>query len=105
MPKYVVQVEGRNFLVERDGKTERHGFFTVQFIEAADVEAAKNAAVEAIRNTESLRDVVRNASDDPPVLDVTRALETESFGEVECRDPGFAWYKEHPKRWWQFWRL
>lgn len=104
MPKYCVTIEGRNFLVEMNGKVAAHGFVTLRFLEAADAKAAENAAVDAIRRTEGLRAIVRNPSDDPPIMDVTEIVELESFDDVETLEPGFVWYEESPRRWWQFWK-
>jgi hypothetical protein len=104
MPKYKVEINGANFLIDMDGRMAKHGFFTTRFIEAADSGAAENAAVQMIRETQRLRDLVRNAPDDPPVMDVTEIDQMESFDGIENLEPGFVWHEERPKRWWQFWR-
>src|SRR5262249_8579272 len=62
------------------------------------------AAVQMIRQTQRLRDLFRNDPGDPPVMDVTSIVELESGERIECREPGFVWYEERPRRWWQFWR-
>jgi len=103
MPAYRVMINGQNFLVEMDGRVAKYGFFTTRIVEAADPAAAEHAAVQMIRETQRLRDLVRNDPADPPVMDVTSIVELES-GEAESREPGFVWYEERPKRWWQFWR-
>ena len=104
MPKYKVLINGANFLIEMDGRIAKYGFFTTRFVEATDADAAENTAVQMIRETQRLRDLVRNAPDDPPVMDVIGITELESFDGIENLEPGFAWYEESPKRWWQFWR-
>ncbi len=104
MPKYKVLINGANFLIEMDGRIAKYGFFTTRFVEATDADAAENTAVQMIRETQRLRDLVRNAPDDPPVMDVTDITEMESFDGIRNLEPGFAWYEESPKRWWQFWR-
>jgi hypothetical protein len=104
MPKYKVAINGVNFLIVMEGRTAKYGFFTTRFVEAADSAAAEHAAVQMIRQTQRLRDLVRNAPDDPPVMDVTSIIELASFDGIENLEQGFVWYEERPKRWWQFWR-
>ncbi len=104
MPKYKVEINGANFLVDMEGHPAKHGFFTIRFVEAADSAAAENSAVQLIRETQRLRDLVRNAPDDPPVMDVISVVEVKSFDGIENLEPGFAWYEERPRRWWHFWK-
>ena len=104
MPKYQVEINGQNYLLEVDGGVAKHGFFTTRFVEAVDPGAAENAAAGMIRETERLRNLVRNTSDDPPVMDVTLIVELESFDGIDDREPGFVWYEESPRHWWQFWK-
>jgi hypothetical protein len=104
MPKYQVEINGQNFLLDVEGRVARHGFFTTRFVEAVDPTAAENAAVRMMRETQRLRDLVRNTSDDPPVMDVVQVVGLDSFNGVENREPGFVWYPESPRRWWQFWK-
>lgn len=104
MPRYRVTINGRNFLIELEGRFARYGFHTSRFVEASDRAAAENAAVRMIRETQRLRDLVRNPPDDPPFMDVTSIDEIESLPPTEEREPGFLWYDENPRRWWRFWR-
>jgi hypothetical protein len=104
MPAYRVMINGQNFLVEMDGRVARYGFYTTRIVESPDPAAAEHAAVQMIRETQRLRDLVRNDPDDPPVMDVTSIVELETNDGVEDRQPGFVWYEERPSRWWQFWR-
>src|SRR5262249_16780955 len=104
MPKYMIEINGRNFLVAMEDRIAKHGFFTLRFVEAADPEAAEEAAVRMIRETRSLRDLVQNSSEDPPVMDVTGIEEMESFEAVETLEPGLIWYEENARRRWEFWK-
>ncbi len=104
MPKYKVLINGANFLIDMDGRIAKYGFFTTRFVEALDAGAAENAAVQMIRETQRLRDLVRNAPDDPPVMNVIGITKMESFDGIENLELGFVWYEERPKRWWQFWK-
>ena len=89
MLKYKVEINGANFLIDMEGRTAKHGFFTIRYVEAPDGAAAENAAVQMIRDTQRLRDLVRNAPDDPPVMDVTSVIELASLDGIENLEPGF----------------
>jgi hypothetical protein len=102
--KYHVEINGRNFLIETQRGLAKHGFFTTRFVEAVDRAAVELAAVQTIRENQGLRDLVRNASDDPPIMDVTSIDELAPSHVVEGVEPGFVWYSEDQPRWWQFWK-
>jgi hypothetical protein len=104
MPSYQVEVHGRNFLVDVEGEVAKRGFFSHRVVEAAGPEEAELAAVQAVRRTQRLRDVVKNSSDDPPTMEVTRMREVDPAAPRADLETGFIWYDESPKRWWQFWK-
>jgi hypothetical protein len=102
MPKYVVQIEAENFLIEVDGVVAKRGFITFKCVEAEDAESAELTAVQMIRDDQELRPLVQNEVSDPPCMSMISIHEVESFDEVEGL--GKIWYEMNPKRWWQFWR-
>ena len=104
MPNFKVEINGANFLIDMEGRTAKHGFLTIRFVEADDGAAAENAAVQMIRDTQRLRDLVRNAPDDPSVIDVTSIIETGVFRWDGEPGAGLRWYEKTPRSWWQFWR-
>ena len=101
MPKFRVQVNGSNFLVDLDGRPRKLGFLTWQDVTAIDPAAAEEAAVNAIRGDEGLRNLVQNVADDPPVMDV---IEIRELADDAEKLRGRIWYEMNPRRWWQFWR-
>ncbi len=101
MPKYQVEIDARNFLVELDGTVGKHGFVTILYVEAVDAKAAEYAAVQMLRDDQELRSLVKNDKTDPPTMDVTEVIEVESFDGIDGQ-PGKVWYKMKAKRWWQF---
>ena len=103
MPKYLVQIDAHNFLIDVDGSTTKRGFITFMHVEAYDPTSAEYKAVQMLRDDQDLRALVRNESADPPVMDVLEIAELESFKGVETQ-LGRIWYEMNPKRWWQFWR-
>ena len=95
--RFAVQVRGHNFLVHFEGEPEPrpHGFLTQIEVDAADESGAETAAIQLLRQTLRLRDMVRNTRDDPPRMFVIRMGEYES-GPVPplTVDPSLIWFPE-----------
>jgi len=72
-------LNGKNFLMTMNGKEQKVGFFKNVFVEAADATAAEYAAVDVLRDDETLVNGVRNTVDDPPMLYATEIEEIESL--------------------------
>ncbi len=95
MNKYEICIEGKNFLIERDGKVKKQGFYAARFIEAPDMSAATKMAMDSFR--EELKGRVLNEESDPPrmkVLDVRDVYffeKTMVFGDTELKPEGFLW--------------
>jgi hypothetical protein len=104
MPKYRVQIDAKNFLLNLDGATAKYGFITYRVVDAPDPAAAENSAVQMIRDDHELRDLVLNEKNDPPVMDVEEIVEVETVDDASQGQPGRVWYGMNPKKWWQFWR-
>jgi hypothetical protein len=102
VPKYVVQIDAENFLIDVDGEVAKRGFITFTCVESDDPDSAELAAVQMIREDQDLRPLVKNAASDPPRMSMVSIHEVESFDEVEGL--GKIWYDMNPKRWWQLWR-
>jgi hypothetical protein len=104
MPKYLVQIDARNFLVDLDGSVAKRGFVTLRYVEASDARSAEFVAVQTLRDDQEFRAMVKNDPADPPTMEVLDIVELESFDVIEDLSPGRIWYDMNPKRWWQFWR-
>ncbi len=95
MRKYEICIEGKNFLIERNGETKKRGFYAARFIEASDMSAATGMAMNSFR--EELKGLVLNDPDDPPAMkvidvrDVYFFEETMVFGDIELPPKGFFW--------------
>ena len=87
-----------------EGRIAKRGFLTFRVVEAPDTVQAESVAIESVRTTQSLRDLVRNDPGDPPVMQVEELVEIEPGAPTEKVPTGFIWYEDSPKRWWQFWR-
>lgn len=95
MPKYRVFIQGRNFLIAGPDGEAKHGFYTARFMEAPNPQAAEDAAIAQLRARDSLREIVRNRDDDPPMMYVTEIDEIEAFeGARSPGDQGLIWYDE-----------
>jgi hypothetical protein len=102
MPKYRVLVEGKNFVLEVDGKRRRYGFYQTVFVESADPRQAELDAVAVVRGSEELSKLVCNRSDDPPRLHLEKIEEIGKEKNLPTQTSGRILYPE--KSWWQFWR-
>ncbi len=94
MRKFKVFVEGRNFLIDGPDGTDRYAFCTTRLIDADNEDDAELRAVEALRANQSLREVVRNEQDNPPMMYVTEIEELDEVAEAEGQsaDAGLTWY-------------
>lgn len=68
MSAYRVMINGQNFLVERDSRIAKYGFFTTRIVESPDPVAAEHAAVQMTRETQRLRDLARKEPGAPPCV-------------------------------------
>jgi hypothetical protein len=95
--RFAVQVRGHNFLVHFDGEPEPrpHGFLTQVEVEAADEAGAETAAIQLLRQTPKLRNLVLNTRENPPRMFVQRMGEYES-GPVPSLtvEPSLIWFPE-----------
>ena len=94
--KYAVTVYGRNFrlLWEERKKTvtKLTGFYTTRYVEASDSVDAEYKAIDLIRGDARLRRSVRNAPGDPPIMDVVRIRDVDSFSPFKKAGQGFAFF-------------
>jgi hypothetical protein len=74
----------------------KHGFFTNRFVEADDESSAESLAVEQLRKKPALREMVRNAPEDPPRIHLQKIVELRSFDGLPTLDQGLVWYPENP---------
>ena len=86
-------MNGANFLINKDGKEQKLGFFQTIFVESPDPEQAELDAVGIIRNSD-LREIVLNTKDDPPMIYLEELEEIEAFDESESLIQGRAFYVE-----------
>jgi hypothetical protein len=94
-------IEGRNFLMNLEGRTRRFGFYQTVFVESANPDAAELDAIAHVRADAELQRGVQNESDDPPMLFLDALYELEDSGPPRSSE-GRTYYIE--KKWWQFWR-
>jgi hypothetical protein len=98
MKKYRVMLEGRNFLVEMDGKIGRFGFYQIFFLEAASPAEAEAAAVRKVRGSPDLRAAARNAKNDPPMMYLEEIEEVPEFAKDTRPETGRGWYSEDEEK-------
>ena len=92
MKKYQVLLEGKNFLIEYEGKLQKHGFYTTRYIEAENPEEAELKAVEAIKSDKKLIESVKNYRADAPMIYLEEISELETFENVKPPGSGYSFY-------------
>jgi hypothetical protein len=94
MPRYRAVISGRNFFVEIDGERQRHGFFQTLVVEAIDPDQAELRAIELVKSSSDLKDLVRIDQGDPPTFYLDSLSEIE-LTDMPKPDPrGRSWYAE-----------
>lgn len=102
MKKYRLLMHGQNFLLNRDGKTARYGFYQNFFLEAASLKQAQLMVTSTIWHDKKLKEMTLNPKDDPPKISLDTYWEQDDFdyvGKQLTTDRTF----HLEKRWWQFW--
>lgn len=96
--KFIVMLEGSNFIFDNGGKPTRLGFVTTRHIVARTAEEAESRAIQQIREDPTLSDSIVNASSNPPRIEVTRHFEVESFASDRSPDLGYIFYEDRRSR-------
>ena len=98
---YHCSINGKNFLLELDGKKSKHGFYKWVTVEAKDESEAELLAVEKVKNDEQIKASTQNPQKDSPQLFLDEIYEAEETAE-KPNEMGYAFYPE--KKWWAFWK-
>ena len=96
--KYIVMLEGRNFILDYEGEPTRFGFSTTRHVEAADPEEAERRAIQDVRGDDQLNGSLLNDPSNPPRVTMTRAIEVESFDSDRSPELGYIFYEDHDTR-------
>ena len=99
MPKYQLNVEGRNYLMRfhPTHRPEKHAFYTKFFVEAATEDDAENNVVDLLHADQSITDFLCNADDDPPTFKIEKMFEIADWPECARPRIGLAWFPENPR--------
>jgi hypothetical protein len=101
MPAYRALIEGRNFLLDVEGKKARYGFYQTVFVRGSDPSEAEVNAIGIVKDDSELKLAVQNEANDPPMLFLD-SLEELADSDLPPNENGRTYYME--KHWWQFWR-
>lgn len=94
MSKYLVLINGGNFLLNFDGQLRKLGFYAARVVDAQNPEEAELAAVDLVREDSGLQGNVLNEPDDPPMLYAEEIKEIEESDAQKNINTGFSWYTE-----------
>jgi len=92
MKKYEVLIEGRNFVIEIDGKEQRAGFYTTRWVEAKDPKEAELKAVAIIKRDPKLKGMAKNSLKNPPMLYLDEIHEVKTFKGIKLPGAGYTFY-------------
>ena len=92
MKKYKTFVRGENFLINIDGKEQKHGFYTTIFVEAKDEEDAEQRSIRLLRDDPKLQESTLNNKSDSPTMYVEEIEELESFDGLNLPRIGFSFF-------------
>ena len=102
MKKYHVLINGQNFLINKNGKVRKHGFYQNFFIETLCIEDAIPQIIEDVRKDKVLVKMIQNSKKDSPRIDIEEVNELNTFDGLMGLEIGRKWYVE--AKWWQFWK-
>lgn len=92
--KYVVMLEGRNFIVATGDGIRRLGFLTTRHVEAVSGEAAGERAIREVRRDPEITRRMRNPPDDPLQITVQRLIQVQSFAADSSPELGYIFYAD-----------
>jgi len=87
-------MEGKNFLLNLEGITQKYGFFTTRYIEANNPEEAELKAVQLIREDSEISESIKNPQSDPPMIYLNTLDELASFEGVDVPGAGYSFYPD-----------
>lgn len=97
--RFLVLVNGENVRLLGENETERLGFYSTVFLDAADELTAESVALQLVMN--DLRPMMANAKSEAPTVIVDKVEEVQACPETAPRLTGYTWYvqdDEEPKQ-------
>lgn len=93
---------GRNYLIQRDGKPQKHSFQQQLVLQADGPKQARQMAVARLRLDAELGAMTLNEAGDPPEVNLDTLWEMDILDDPQDVPAGRKFFIE--KRWWQFWK-
>ena len=100
MKKFQAAINGRNFILNFDGKAKKVGFYQTVCVECESIDQVEDLAIAIVRDQQDLQKMVLNEGSNPPMLYLDEAWEVDEF-DLPKGKTGRGFYVE--KKWWQFW--
>jgi hypothetical protein len=101
MKKYRCLLNGRNFLIQRNGAEAKHGFFQSLIVEANHPHQAELLAMARLWHDEALKKITLNSNQDQPVIRLVTIWEMDAVRGSHEPGPERTFYPE--PEWWRFW--
>lgn len=95
MTTYIVRLNGRNFLMDSDGRPRKKRFSATRLVEAANQKEAETLALDLIRNDTNLQNSITNEVSDPPTFCLESVSEISATAyDAQVRNFTFYWKDE-----------
>lgn len=96
-------MHGQNFLLSRDGKKARYGFYRNIFLEAENLKQAQLMATSQLWHDKGLGEITLNTKNNPPRIILATYWELDDFDyAIKHLATDHSFYPE--KKWWQVWK-
>ena len=89
---YTVSLSGTNLWIDLDGEQVKMAFIATRFVRGRKADDAKLIAHSMVMD--ELATILRNPSNDEPVIVVEKVLEGGPWFCLERRNRGFTWYPD-----------
>jgi len=92
MNKYKIMLNGQNFVIDLGEGQEKYGFYTTLYAHANSKAEAENIAIESIHKINTIKDNIKNADNDPPILYAEEIIAIENDELEQALE--LSWFKE-----------
>lgn len=94
MPSCIVEIPGRNFLIEKRGTLKKMAFSVALMVEAFHEKEAGEKALALLKREEKLKRMTVNPPGDPPLLFIEKVIISNSPAKRSAKEITFRFSEE-----------